>query len=107
MKVIVLDCDVDAPNLAIILPPKDETLINKMDTFTTLKAKFLEYQCTNCKQCIDDHFCEFNALNWDNQNLIPTIESIAINPALIRLSPLFRRISTSIQECSHCLPILL
>lgn len=74
MNVIVVDCDVDAPNLAIILPPKEETSIRKKDTFTTLKAKFLEEKCSNCKQCIDDHFCEFNSLNWDNQNSIPIID---------------------------------
>ena len=74
MNVIVLDCDVDAPNLAIILPPEDESSIEKEDTFTTMKAEFLEDQCINCKQCIDDHFCEFNALNWDNQNSIPMID---------------------------------
>lgn len=74
MKVIVLDCDVDAPNLAIILPPKDKNSITKKDTFTTLKAKFLEKKCSNCKQCIDDHFCEFNALKWDTQNAIPNID---------------------------------
>lgn len=73
-KVIVLDCDVDAPNLAIILPPENESTIEKEDTFTTMKAEFLEDQCNNCKQCIDDHFCEFNALNWDNQNSIPIID---------------------------------
>ncbi|MFW9940409.1 MAG: P-loop NTPase [Candidatus Thorarchaeota archaeon] len=74
INVIVLDCDVDAPNLALILPPKMESSIKKNDTFTTLKAKFVEDQCTNCKQCIDDHFCEFNALNWNYQNSIPNID---------------------------------
>ena len=74
MNVIVLDCDVDAPNLAIILPPKGESSLNKNDTFTTLKTRFLEDQCTNCKQCIDDHFCEFNALDWDDHNSIPNID---------------------------------
>jgi MinD superfamily P-loop ATPase len=74
MNVMVLDCDVDAPNLAIILPPKEESSIDKKDTYTTLKAKFLEEQCTNCKQCIDDHFCEFNALSWDDQNSVPIID---------------------------------
>jgi MinD superfamily P-loop ATPase len=74
MEVIVLDCDVDAPNLAIILPPEDQSLIQKEDTYTTRKAEFLEDQCINCRQCIDDHFCEFNALNWDDQNMIPIID---------------------------------
>ena len=74
INVMVLDCDVDAPNLAIILPPKKESAINKTDTFTTLKAKFLEELCSNCKQCVDEHFCEFNALNWDSYNSIPNID---------------------------------
>ena len=74
MKVIVLDCDVDAPNLAIILPPDEESKIDKLDAFTTLKAEFLEDLCNNCKQCVDNHFCEFNALEWDNQNSIPKID---------------------------------
>ena len=73
-EVIVMDCDVDAPNLAIILPPEDESTIEKRDTFTTRKAEFIENQCINCKQCIDDHFCEFNALRWDGQNSIPIID---------------------------------
>ncbi|MFX1573849.1 MAG: P-loop NTPase [Promethearchaeota archaeon] len=73
-EVIVLDCDVDAPNLAIILPPEDESKIKKEDTFTTLKAEFLEDECINCKECIDNHFCEFNALNWNDQNSVPIID---------------------------------
>ncbi|MFX1328096.1 MAG: ATP-binding protein [Promethearchaeota archaeon] len=73
-QVIVLDCDVDAPNLAIILPPEDESSIEKEDTYTTRKAEFLEEQCIYCKQCIDDHFCEFNALKWDSQNSIPIVD---------------------------------
>ncbi|MFX1420241.1 MAG: P-loop NTPase [Promethearchaeota archaeon] len=74
IHVIVMDCDVDAPNLAIILPPEDEAIIKKEDTFTTRKAKFLEDKCINCKICIDDHFCEFNALKWNNKALIPIID---------------------------------
>jgi len=73
-QVIVMDCDVDAPNLAIILPALNEANIKKEDTYATRKAKFLEDQCINCKKCIDDHFCEFNALKWDDQNLIPIID---------------------------------
>ncbi|MFX0155864.1 MAG: ATP-binding protein [Candidatus Hodarchaeota archaeon] len=74
IQVIVMDCDVDAPNLAIILPPQDEATIKKEDTFTTRKAEFLEDKCINCKKCIEDHFCEFNALKWNNQILIPIID---------------------------------
>ena len=76
-KIIVLDCDVDAPNLALILPPKTKENIVSYDTFTTKKATFLEEKCVNCKQCYDDHFCEFSALNWDESNNIPIIDYLA------------------------------
>ncbi|MFX0040521.1 MAG: ATP-binding protein [Candidatus Heimdallarchaeota archaeon] len=73
MQVIALDCDVDAPNLALILPPENKSTINKEDTYATRKAEFCEEKCTKCKQCIEEHFCEFNALDWDTQNSIPII----------------------------------
>ncbi|MHA1671078.1 MAG: P-loop NTPase [Promethearchaeota archaeon] len=76
-NVITLDCDVDAPNLALILPPKSEEDVVIQDTFTTKKARFLEEKCVNCKQCYDDHFCEFNALNWNESDNIPVIDYLA------------------------------
>ena len=77
INLIILDCDVDAPNLALILPPKSEEDIVTQDTFTTKKARFLEEKCVNCKQCYDDHFCEFNALNWNESDNIPVIDYLA------------------------------
>ncbi|MFX0024092.1 MAG: P-loop NTPase [Candidatus Hermodarchaeota archaeon] len=74
IKVIVMDCDVDAPNLAIILPPNHKSIINKEDTYTTKKGELLENKCTNCKQCIEEHFCEFNALSWDSQKSVPILD---------------------------------
>ena len=77
VNLIVLDCDVDAPNLALILPAKNEEDILIQDMFTTKKATFLEKKCTQCKQCYDEHFCEFNALNWDENNNVPIIDYLA------------------------------
>ncbi len=77
INVLVIDCDVDAPNLAIILPAEDKANIDSKEVFTTLKASFLEDKCVQCKQCIDDHFCEFNALKWDDQNSVPIINYLA------------------------------
>lgn len=77
IKAIVMDCDVDAPNLALILPAISEDSIKTKDLYTTLKATFLESKCTQCKQCIDDHFCEFHALNWDNDNSVPEVNYLA------------------------------
>ena len=76
-NLIALDCDVDAPNLALILPPKSKEEVRKQNTYTTKKARLLEEKCVHCKQCYDDHFCEFNALNWDESNNTPVIDYLA------------------------------
>ena len=41
INAVILDCDVDAPNLALILPPESEEQIKTQETFTTLKSKLL------------------------------------------------------------------
>ena len=74
---LILDCDVDAPNLALILPSESQDKIKTQDTFTTRKATFIEEKCIHCKQCYDDHFCEFNAIIWDEENEVPKIDYIA------------------------------
>ena len=71
---IVIDCDVDAPNLSILLPANSQHEINKKSTYNTLKGYFIEEKCVHCKKCIDDHFCEFNALTWDEKNQIPILD---------------------------------
>jgi MinD superfamily P-loop ATPase len=76
-KTIVLDCDVDAPNLALILPPQSEEDVLAQETYTTKKATFLEEKCVQCKRCFDEHFCEFSALSWDQNNDIPVIDYLA------------------------------
>ncbi len=74
---IILDCDVDAPNLALILPARSENEINSLDTYTTLKAEFIEDLCVHCERCIEEHFCEFEALRWDAEKKIPKIDYLA------------------------------
>jgi MinD superfamily P-loop ATPase len=77
INAIILDCDVDAPNLSIILPSESDDNIKIQDTFTTRKASFLEEKCVHCRQCYDEHFCEFNALKWDEENQVPKINYLA------------------------------
>jgi len=74
IRSIVLDCDVDAPNLALILPANSTDHIETIETFTTLKATFDKEKCTHCKECIDGHFCEFHALKWNNSYEIPEVD---------------------------------
>ena len=37
---IVIDCDVDAPNLALILSPSSNNNLKRKDVYSTLKASF-------------------------------------------------------------------
>jgi len=74
IKPVVIDCDVDAPNLSILLPSQSNEEIKTENSFSTLKAYFIEEKCVNCKKCIDDHYCEFNALQWDEINQVPILD---------------------------------
>ncbi|MFW9937163.1 MAG: P-loop NTPase [Candidatus Thorarchaeota archaeon] len=77
IKPIIMDVDVDAPNLALILPPESQDNIKTIPVYTTLKASFIEDKCVHCKQCYEDHFCEFNAISWDEDKSIPVINYLA------------------------------
>ena len=44
---------------------------------TTTKSNLIEDDCIHCRKCIDDNFCSFNALKWDEEKAIPIIDIIA------------------------------
>ena len=71
---IILDCDVDAPNLALLLPPDSEENVDSIDVYTTLKATFFDDKCVHCKDCIESNFCEFSALTWNEEDSVPEID---------------------------------
>jgi MinD superfamily P-loop ATPase len=66
-KIVVADCDVDAPNLALVLG------INKFDKTIGIKAAekvvLVEDKCNGCKKCLDN--CVFSAISWDNKKNKP------------------------------------
>ncbi len=58
---LMVDCDVDAPNLHIILKPK----INKTFEYFGSKKAFIDYDsCTNCGICAN--VCRFEAIDFSN-----------------------------------------
>ncbi|WP_457557067.1 P-loop NTPase [Candidatus Harpocratesius sp.] len=89
-EIIVADADVDAPNLAILFTPENSyhsiehnkiseksRESHKQTVQTSEKAKFIPEKCTHCKQCIDQDFCSFDALAWDESKKIPVIDVVA------------------------------
>jgi MinD superfamily P-loop ATPase len=66
-KIIVADCDVDAPNLALVLGVKK---FEKTEKIQTSEKAVIDYKkCISCKKCFDS--CYFYAVQWrDNRPMI-------------------------------------
>lgn len=69
-KIVAADCDVDAPNLALVLGIKkfDE----KIGIEAAEKAVLSEEKCTGCKKCLDS--CVFSAIGWDKEKNKPVFD---------------------------------
>ena len=58
---ILTDCDVDAPNLALSLKNKEKA---RSDVFSANIAVFDPRECLGCQQCFEH--CKFDAIKWDS-----------------------------------------
>ncbi len=82
---VLVDGDVDAPNLAILFQPPNNSNdpnqnsdeIKEYQIQTTEKARLQEDLCTHCRKCIDEEFCSFGALSWDENEALPVIDTVA------------------------------
>jgi len=61
--IVAVDCDVDAPNLGLLLGVKKEGFSYK-EVGTKEKASLIEDRCIRCRKCVD--ICVFSAISWDN-----------------------------------------
>lgn len=75
-KILAIDTDVDAPNLSILFD-KNSSAVNSFPVKTTEKSFFSPEKCNQCKLCVTENFCNFDAIHWDSQQNIPTINYIA------------------------------
>jgi len=67
-KIVAVDCDVDASNLALVLGVKN--LKNQKEISTNEKA-FVNEEAKNCKNIVD--VCTFSAISWNEKNNLPEI----------------------------------
>lgn len=74
-KIIGADCDVDAPNLGLIF--KGGQKIDTVQIKTTEKAHLDVEKCISCKECVDEHYCNFHAISWDEVNNRPKLDDLA------------------------------
>jgi MinD superfamily P-loop ATPase len=73
-RIIVADCDADAPNLGLALGIKEKEFKNWKNVQTNEKAIFDENNCIGCKKCIK--VCNFGAISWDNIKNKPVFNSM-------------------------------
>ncbi len=74
IKIVVADCDVDAPDLGLSLGMDEDDYDSWKDITTNSKAVLDENKCTGCGKCKD--ICTFGAIGWDEKNDIPVFKSL-------------------------------
>ncbi len=73
-KIIVADCDADAPNLGLALGLKEKDFSSWKEVETNEKAVLDEKKCIGCKKCLD--VCNFSAISWDKKKNKPIFNSM-------------------------------
>ncbi len=73
-KIVVADCDADAPNLALALGLDEKDFFNWEKVETNEKAVLDEKKCIGCKKCYN--VCNFGAVEWDNLKNQPIFNSL-------------------------------
>lgn len=63
-KVVVADCDVEEPNLALLLGVDEKDMIRE-DVSASSKTFLIDEKCTRCKKCLDS--CVYSAISWEDK----------------------------------------
>jgi MinD superfamily P-loop ATPase len=74
--IVVADCDVDAPNLALVLGIKEENFQVVEHVQTSKRAKLIIEKCNTCKECLDT--CNYSSLIWDHGKNSPIINNLCV-----------------------------
>ncbi len=74
MKIVVADCDVDAPDLGLTLGMDEKDYDSWEDVTTNEKAVLVESRCNGCGKCVD--ICAFDAIGWDDEKKRPVFNSM-------------------------------
>jgi len=68
-SMICSDCDVDAPNLALVFGLREKNYDEWKPLSTNKKARLITGRCTGCKKCVET--CYFDAIKWDEKGKRP------------------------------------
>jgi MinD superfamily P-loop ATPase len=70
-KIVAVDCDVDAPNLGLLLGLKKEDYDSWEYVQVIEKAQLNKAKCKSLKDCVNT--CKFGAISWDEDENMPYI----------------------------------
>jgi MinD superfamily P-loop ATPase len=73
-RIVAADCDVDAPNLALVLGIGEKDFKSLERVETSERAMLIEEKCNACGECLDS--CNFSAVEWDNDKKLPVINDL-------------------------------
>lgn len=73
-KIVVADCDADAPNLGLALGLQEKDFLSWKKVQTNEKAVLDKKKCKGCKKCLK--VCNFGAIEWDNKKNKPILNSM-------------------------------
>ena len=73
-KITVADCDVDAPNLGLVLGLKEEQFKEWNYLKTSEKAYLVKEKCKGRRKCV--RACNFSAIKWDSEQSLPKFNDL-------------------------------
>lgn len=72
--ITVADCDVDAPNLALVLGPAEQEFEVWNYIKTSKKAALIKENCKGRQKCV--RACNFGAIKWNNNKSLPEFNNL-------------------------------
>ncbi len=73
-RIVVVDCDVDAPNQALVLGVEEKDLQIMDRVQTGERVKLTLNKCNACQKCLD--ICNYLSISWNNDKDIPEINDL-------------------------------
>lgn len=73
-ELIVVDCDVDAPNLELVFGVEEEDFIWAKEITTSKKAFLMDEKCRRRRICLQS--CNFSAVTWDDHQNLPQFNNL-------------------------------
>jgi MinD superfamily P-loop ATPase len=73
-EIVVVDCDIDAPNLELVFGVEEEDFLSSEEITTSKKALLINEKCSKRRKCVQS--CNFSAVTWDHHLRLPKFNNL-------------------------------